>query len=444
MNKIKDCLAFGYLVAFLVGCVALPSESPTSTITVPITTIQSIPIMQTATITPSPSPTVATPFRPVSTDTEEVIPICPSAGEPVVSPDFGIPGTIVYQTSQYYGLYTIGGTSLNQSHLPVDKNQEFSFLGFSPDGTWLAYVPLLFVSPETRTLMGEVLSDTLSVVLLSANGETIEHSLDIQHFESELPVANQLTYLYSNGWINDHLIYVVFYVQNPDPTTTQVISLLPIVLNPFDGIWEERLITGLPNRYNSGPIGFAPDMSRVFYITKGGDVVLRDLSNETESLIEMDFYSSPDDVILWSPDGSMAVIANRGVSPSHRRGFIVSPDRMVENIIIDSISPSSGFQLGDIKWSPDGRYLALVNMYGIVDDLYLYDTSSDVYLYRCPLTEYTDTYPRLVWSPDSLHIAISGQSAPMHILNIQTGEVNELLPDAIAVGWSDRFPVVWP
>jgi hypothetical protein len=50
----------------------------------------------------------------------------------------------------------------------------------------------------------------------------------------------------------------------------------------------------------------------------------------------------------------------------------------------------------------------------------------------------------MIWSPDSRYLAFGKAGLGLRLLEVSTGEVIELLPDAIPVGWSATFPVEWP
>jgi hypothetical protein len=82
-----------------------------------------------------------------------------------------------------------------------------------------------------------------------------------------------------------------------------------------------------------------------------------------------------------------------------------------------------------------------------IDELFIYDTGTWQFVYSCPIASYKPSPPRLLWSPDGAYIALytfSSSLSPLLILEVKTGEIIELVQDAIAVGWSDSFPVEWP
>jgi WD40 repeat protein len=131
------------------------------------------------------------------------------------------------------------------------------------------------------------------------------------------------------------------------------------------------------------------------------------------------------------------------IEPKDRRLLLISRDGVV-NQIADATYPSSEFSVYDISWSPDGRYLVVMDSHD-VPTLYLFDLESDSYVYRCPLPGINSPVVRSIWSPDSAWIAFSTKlSSPLFILNVHTGEVIKLLEDGMAAGWSNQFPITWP
>ena len=335
---------------------------------------------------------------------------------------------------------------LTQSQLPMGLEQEFVVYDFSPDGKWLAYSPLH--SSEDPSLR---LFETPMMILLSYTGERIEHPIDVSVFEDELRECCLDSYFDrlsdDSHWINNELLYMELFALPVEGSTGG--AVMPEIFDPFAGVWLTDWLDALSDRPGVGTfrddIGISPDLSRVLYPFISGEgwgngIILRDLTTKNELWFDPMFAYDYGILIRWSPDSSVVAVANRLTS----RLLLISRDGDVREEIANSSFLGSGFNVEYLAWSPDGRYLALIDDYEIVNDVYIYDTVNDQYIYRCPLTELSDYFIRLIWSPDGAWIALTALDSPLQVLNVQTGEVIQLLDDAIAVGWSDKFPTVWP
>lgn len=98
-----------------------------------------------------------------------------------------------------------------------------------------------------------------------------------------------------------------------------------------------------------------------------------------------------------------------------------------------------------MRWSPDGQYIALLVWAGedTGESILIYDFVAEKYISRCPIPRSDDTTPNLIWSPDNKYLAYAGLDYPLIIMDVQSGELFQLAENARAVGWSDKFPVVW-
>ncbi|HKJ38571.1 MAG TPA: hypothetical protein VJ972_07330 [Anaerolineales bacterium] len=411
------------VIVILVGCSVLNS-SKTST--------PSPTVSQEVNTTPpdvtSPSPVMT--LVPAS----ETVSVCPEKGKHVpVSSKSGISGTIIYQNDDSTGLYSIGGTPITSSQLLADETQQNVIFGFSPDGKWLAYSPF-------DTSSGAKF-ESFEVILLSADGEKIEHVLSTIEFEDELQVDHQLVGVSGiSYWINSNMLYVTLYSQNPDPNTSGYISDLPKVFNPFDGEWNNQFLD-LPDHVPSGGVGISPDMSRALYKEKGFS--LWDYDRKVQIWHEDSLISPFRTLISWSPDGSMAAYASLYDDFSDEPVFVISRDGNFMPIMNKTI-PVPGMIILNISWSPDSQYLALAGRDGENLIILVYDVASEKYISQCPVAKVNGIFPSLVWSPDSSHIAISDIDSPLLVFDVLSGDILELAQHGRALGWSDKFPVTWP
>jgi len=327
----------------------------------------------------------------------------------------------------------------------VDADQEAIVYGFSPDGKWLAYA-LVHRGGYQGTWL-----ETPSISLLSSSGEHIEQPVDINTLENGLTEC--CTYPLAGGawfgyWINNNLLYTEIQTIFEDGG---ILFSVPAIYDPFKNEWQFDWFRDLPDHYEvmgsrikNHEVGFSPDLNQVLYPTDPTGLRLRDLNVGTSIWSDPSFLNYSAEFIRWSPDSQLVAAANFApIEPKDRRLLLISQDGEV-NQIADATYPSPEFSIIDISWSPNGRYLAVIDSQD-VPILYLFDLQSNRYLYRCPLPGIDRTVVRSIWSPDSVWIAFSTKlSSPLFILNVQTGEVIKLLEEGMVAGWSDKFPVNWP
>jgi len=367
------------------------------------------------------------------------IPVCAKSGTPIHPPaDFGIPGTIIYQ-KRYQGLYTVGGNPLTFSKLPVAEEQKYSTFGFSPDGKWFAFSPIEYSSTN------EIIFDTAKIVLFSANGERIETTLSIEDFVDEPPVEFRLVGFsgYSH-WINNTTIYGALYPSTGTSTSAGSIDDLPKVLDPFAGVWREDLLKDLPKDTKSLAKGISPDLTRMLYEDMEG-ITLKDLENRIDIWHDKELHSSVfGPLMFWSPDSETVAFANQFVSPEDRTVVLISRDGMAKPIMGPILS-LSGLLVDDLQWSPDRHSLAVLVWEGENkgDSVYIYDFAAEKFVSRCPIANSTDMHPKVIWSPDNKYLAYVALEYPLIIMDVQSGEILQLADKARAVGWSEKFPVIW-
>jgi WD40 repeat protein len=429
--KTKTIISILVSVSFVTACATEVVVSPT---------VNEIPTSTSS--LEEPATKVERTRTPVPTSTKGYtladIPICPKSGVEILSSDnFGIPGTIVYQ-KDFQGLYTVGGTPLVYSQLPVEEEQNFIAFGFSPDGQWFAYSPL------EASANGDPIFESPKIILLSADGERIEHTFSVEDFTDELQVAHVLEGFsgYSH-WINNSTIYAALYSINPDPNTTRHINDLPKVVDPFMGTWREDLLKDLPPMSSSSAKGISPDLTRMLYMS-GDGLVLRDLEQGIDIWHEADLFAGFGALMFWSPDSQTVAYANLFASPEDRTVVLISRNGTVKPITA-SLAPLSGLLVDDLRWSPDGRYIALLMWEGeeTGESILIYDFFAEKYISRCPIPRSDDRRPHIIWSPDNKYLAYVGLDYPLLIMDVQSGELIRLVDNARAVGWSNEFPVEW-
>ena len=382
-------------------------------------------------------PTVITIAPPTSSPTgvRTSVPNClgnglthtPAAG-------FGLPGKIVYQDGNEQGLYAVGGVPLAHSQLSVPKTQEDVVFGFSPDGKWLAYAPVQYATSVTPMF------ETPSLVMLSADNVKVEHTLDVSRFKDELEPPEHFSGVSRYGyWMNKELLYVILDIENPNGTLAGSSAKL---YDPSTGQWQESLLRKLSGWRTGAEFAFSPDLTLALYELESG-VVLRDLNQDRKIWSDVALDTGHGTIIRWAPNGAMVAVANIPTLPEDWRIRLVSRDGSSVKTILDSAypAPTPAFLVYFIGWSPDGRFLGIVTQED-VPTIYIYDTTSDEYRYRCPLPSYRQYAPETVWSPDSAYVAFAAPvlHLPLQVLNVHDGIVTEVTQDAMAVGWTNKWP----
>jgi WD40 repeat protein len=457
LRKFTRWLGWLLFSIMLVSCapvMVLPASTGIPEITFTPTTevviIVSTNTPPSPTATPAPDNTPTPPSIEELVPTIEVIPICPGKGELVSTPAaLFISGTILYQTYYREDLSLLTGNGSTSTAL-IPPTQKAVGFGFSPDGEWLAYAPLSF-----KDRGDEIRADTLPLVLLSSSGESIERTVDLKTIENQYSGNLALIVDRSEGsyWINERLISLVLVFDHFNDGDSYDIRFK--ILDPFEPAWREEPLKQLTNRFVTdfydGTVAFSPDMSSVLYEARAGEftsgLALRDLERNEVLWADPEFeYDAGITLMQWSPDGSMVAAANRGkVNVEDTRVIVISREGQAR-VIADPTLFSDNFVNNYLAWAPDNQHLAFFVDHRNLDrsGLYIYDAHEEHYLYVCPLNAYREYPPTLVWSPDSMYIALSAKvpGYPVQILNVETGEVYELLDstkNALVLGWSDKF-----
>jgi WD40 repeat protein len=410
-------------------------------------------------VTPFPptwTPTVTLPPTQTKTPTTSIrtipitntIPTCPGNGILIQPPaGFGLPGTIIYQGEKVLhgdyiegtyitgaGLYSVGGSPLIYSKLPVDQTQKYDVFGVSPDGNWLAFSPVSYDSE------GNVIYGDPKIGLLSASGEVIENTLASSGIYREIPEGFLQGGLGFGDWINNDLLYGYYWFRVRPELTLSRYEGRSSVIDPFKGVVISDLLTNLDNLDASQSMAFSPDMRRVLYRSTDG-LVLYNLVNSQAIWSEKVLIPQFGVRIDWSPDSLFVAYAVQGITQNNTSVSILTHDGRQETIILD---PSDGYQMWSMSWSPDSQNLAFaINNEADELSVYIYNLQTSQYVYQCPIVG-TDFIGDLYWSPDTQYLAYGYFGTPIQVLNLHTGDIFELADIGVPVGWSDKFPTAWP
>jgi hypothetical protein len=390
----------------------------------------------TATYTTQPT---LTPTKLPSLTTSELkaqtpLPQCMGGNSPGKLPDnLELPGAIILDDGEQGK--QLSGIPLTSSPLPIPETQDNEFFGVSPNGRWLAYAPYTRYQTEPRI-------ETMKVVLVSTNGERIEHKLDIIHSFPEFGETMHpkgLPIYWFGGWINDDLLYVqIYYLEAPGITKT---VRLHAVIDPFKGVWRNDLLTGYPSRYERHFVGISPDLTRVLYVrSEPTNIVLWSIDQQREIWSEPAFQHASEVFIRWSPD-SKQVIFFKTPFDNEKDSHIYLADRDgndVQKITSDDY-PTPGFQATYAQWSPDGQYMAILEP-GNVQTVYVYDNIDGSFIYQCSIEGDFRGLPGLQWSPDGKYLASFSYSTihddtPIYIIDFDKDKVYEIDQKGHVYGW---------
>lgn len=288
------------------------------------------------------------------------------------------------------------------------------------------YRGIVSVSPFTGMMAWE--TDDGQWVFLSADGK-------------EYRYLNLHPYYYITQWFPDNKVRLTtivtssnyyparddFYILDPETGDEEYyeISMVDYLTDSFDTL--NRLY---PPKYD-------PFLKIVGYVAHDlpktrESIIFWDIENSREIWrmdgIGWNGYETP---ISWQLDGSHAATLI-SVDEDHYPAEIVEVSRDGQAKILTTLSQIyNSYQIIDLKWSPDERYLALILNKDILDPLgsnylYILDTETGIIKNYCITPVYN-----LTWSPDSNFIAVIRfeQSFTMRkldliIVDVRTGQAN--------------------
>lgn len=357
--------------------------------------------------------------------------------------NFGFEGTMVYYDGELNGFYAAGGKPLGFSELPFRNTRVTDWVGFSMDGSWLAYAP---VSPTLE--------------LLSVEGEPITTSIALGELYELVPEGSSLGGWGNHEWINNELIMLNIAYRRPNQSMMN--EQLIMVLDPFRGLWRHDLITELPDFYEYSGAVFSPDLTRVLYVANETPLklVLWDMINHSrlwadEAYFDQGIFAFEGNRLAmayakWSPDSSKIVFAGREDPASElpyaaQRGiYLLDRDgKHLQRLTNFNAELDTFFTYG-YRWSSDNRHLAFFSFQtrGPIREhrLYVLDAESGTITFSCPLVpEETEDRARLYWSPDGQFIGYShNHLSPLVFIDLRTGEIIRLADRAMIFGWSGR------
>lgn len=376
-------------------------------------------------------------FLPLGRSSAQTSPVerCPSGGIQSAPADFQ-PGGIILTTFDRSAIWVFNIAGSNRYPLP-DTVPCTRNCRTSPDNLWLSRI-----APEQGYAFYKMRFDGTQRTLMVAGAS------DVQWWD-----ANTLLV-----WTPDHRAYLL--PDGVDPATISpeyldvsgVIAVQPggkyaLTLRQDEQQRFTRELENLDMRGLSGVAGSAP-------VYLGEDIP---------------YYNGA----AWSPDGAWLAYVNQttqdpatGAYGSELFGIRprdAQPTQWTDLLSAYGAARINGHTLGDLSWSPDATRVAFwvseltgsdpLNNVGSAM-IHIYDLPSNQLIAYCGYrtSEHTPNPPRLIWSPDSTHIAFGGnvpnddKGYLLLALNTEDGVFTELsngiypalgAPDVI--GWG-RLP----
>ena len=433
------------ILVFGVGCTSLVGNVTATPIaaTIQPITINSLPIQPTKTVRPTDLPTstatplptnlpsatvLLTPSPTVQTLSANLLNVCTwdETGNITEATEMnGVLGPIKPLETDLEetdgNSILVGGTPIQQHEFP--SLQGLGFIGFSPNGNWLAYSE----SPEDAE------SSEMFLQLLSFDGQIVRTPIPRKDPETNLFIT----------WISNELMMILYYTHSggPESSGTYVPDSFTI-FDVFTGEERTELLNNLPYWYGWTRPYFSPDMTRVVYFSDSeirdsyGDVgralVLFDLEHQwvlwskraEGSILRLEERYLGDHGFMqgafWSPDSSKFVFTTtewKTESGLTYNTYLVDRDGTEDRVMINNSSLEGNMTAGGL-WSPDNRFIYYVTPPG---KTYLYDLFLNQPIELC-----IDSGGSVAWSPDSNYLAFVGQvEQEPHLLslNVYTGEV---------------------
>jgi WD40 repeat protein len=335
----------------------------------------------------------------------------------------GVPGVLFYQDSLWKNLHVLSGDTWETADWDIGVAHELLFLGFSPDGKWMAYVPSEY--------HGEPYNE-IQLILESADGEKVDKRIDVTQFNPELQVGHEFIGVAGYSfWINNELLYITLYSQNPELST--YITEYAKVLSPFSGEWVSHWID-LPDRYTANVVGISPDESHALYETGGG------ISLWDYSLGEEMWHSNLSDIpytrVHWNSDSTYAAFSV--VYFEDYKAFLISRDGILTAIATEKYPIWNGY-VDDFHWSSDSNKLATTIYKDGKLQVLIYDVEQSAYVLQYPLNIEDIYWASLVWSPDGNYLSVSYEEEPIVLIDVNNLAAYHLNMNGKIVGWSEMF-----
>lgn len=423
MKNFQKEIVLALLIIILGGCQAVPVSTPTI---VP-TESSPTPVAPTSTVVPPPSITPTVDLMQQAHITEKCMDPAPSR-----PPDIGSKGVVVlFKDNDSIG--DLFGAFL----LDIDTNQ---ITEISRPGNVYAYDSVA-VSPDRKTLAYSIVapdSQSVKLVLSNSKGERQKTF----YWGNTFPFSIGI-----NGWLNNQQLYISPF----------------LVFNPYTGAKQSFSPEGFPGYIQYGRgfdwFGIDPAVTRAVYKHSSGnslEVVLVDI--QTKLIVaEIPNYIDRAPQVDWSLDGSKAAIVGTVFTdPAQKKVgdeiFIVDKDgREVRQAThLSMVYPAESYNLNNLAWSPDGRYIAFWQVDWRIGEtplsggvrLFVLDTKTENVTNYCVWSQADDNvYYGPIWSPDGKQLLIENRNGNGD--NVLRAVIVDLEKNAAFVIAEDRIPVGW-
>jgi DNA-binding winged helix-turn-helix (wHTH) protein len=208
---------------------------------------------------------------------------------------------------------------------------------------------------------------------------------------------------------------------------------------PGAGIWKTRYVV-----IGSAAILLAAGV--VFWATRPATLERR--LGQISGVSRITGYPGDEQAPSLSPDGEQVAFSWNGGNRSKRSIYITRIGATTPLQLTNSDSEDD-----DPAWSPDGSQIAFIRWYDTMHSAIvlvpaLGGPERKIYAGRFMRSEYPHARPMLAWSPDGKSIAFaaageSGNSGLLHLLSLETGKSQILVPRAQQAGL-DSSPAFSP
>jgi hypothetical protein len=334
------------IVGILAGCGCEPSMTTVSpqvedaTILAPSSTLSPTP-HPTATLTPTRTPSPTSTLKPTATEETpsinfQIVEQCVTV-EDHIPEGFVLDGKLVWYCQHSGCIMEFQNQQAVETPItPNDMDFPYSYTAISPDWTWLAY--------EVVTVDQYLQAQNVGLRIVSTDGQ----EMPVSGWEADWQLVGwkDNERLNMGMWRGEDHFVIVYNPRTGEATET----LLPPIHNP--------LLGGLVYGYKPLPAYYDPTYTRVAYVDEGGKFVLWDI--ETDTLLWKRTARNEEIFgVDWSPDGQQFAVASE-VKKDKAELFMVNRDgeeRQLTNL--SAAYPEMNITIGDLNWSPDGRYIAL-------------------------------------------------------------------------------------
>ncbi len=418
-----------------------------ATMTLPISTPSLNVTISSPTATFQPSTTIISTSSANNTQAEEIVPVCLNGEKPASMADLpDIPGTIFYTDEKRVHLFALNNHQVQAVKLKL-PDPDINNFTFSKNNEFImAYQ----YNPEEIQK-----SQKYPVWVISNQGEVNQLDLDMSMMNKvAIKTFSSLVSLqrWTFTWVNDRVVKVTAeYGETKEGGNG---NYLYDFYDLSARNWWKNHLQNLPGRLPYRWIDLAPDGSHLLFVDETFNLKNWDIDQKQSTWTKAitPFIQLPPES-QWSHDSKAVIYA---AIPDSKLKLLFSEEGKLTTICeLVFSSAYKSFVPYYFRWSPDSRLLAISGT--IYDDqdnthktmVYLYDTETSQYIYRCPLGEtgQGSSGMDILWSPDGDYIVpltSFDDTIPFRLYDLKSKLVYQVAEAGFAAfGWTYQFPTQW-